>query len=123
MTDEHKDRIYEGVRRMVIWDEPRADIFYRLEVNGIPLPEAQQMHDKARAERMSAIRSDALKQTAFGLALLFAGVGFFTVIGVITKAVLAFSATAAVLGLWHLSKGLFYLLFPHNRKGSLADHD
>ena len=63
MTEEHKARIYEGVRRMVIWDEPRADVFHRLEVNGIDPAQAQQMYDQARDERIAIIRPIAMTMT------------------------------------------------------------
>jgi hypothetical protein len=122
MTEEHKERIYEGVRRMVIWDEPRADVFHRMEVNGIPTEEAQQMYGKARAERFAIIRADAMKQAALGLGLLLAGagvfVGFWNGLGGVTRALLALCATAVGFGAWHFTKGLFYVFFlPPPRRG------
>lgn len=127
MTEEHKERIYEEVRRMVIWDEPRADVFHRLEVNGIPVAEAQQMHDKAHAERMAMIRSDAIRKTALGTGLLLVAsallFGLAAGMRAVIWPVLALGGTAAVFGLWYFSKGLFYLFFAHSKSGSLADAD
>jgi hypothetical protein len=127
MTEEHKERIYEGVRRMVMRDEPRADVFHRMEVNGIPPEEAHQMHEKARAERMSAIRHAALKQTGLGLAGMLSAfglvMGWFSVYEIIPDTILALCALTAAFGTWHFSKNLFYLLFAHNKKGSLEDAD
>ncbi len=125
MTEEHKERIYEGVRRMVFSDEPRADVLHRMEVNGIPEAERQQMYDKARAERMSVIRHAALKQTAAGLALMLCAfgvfIGAFNFFEVVTSEILALCTLIAALGIGFFSVGLYFLLFPHNKTGSLAD--
>lgn len=127
MTEEHKERIYEEVRRMVIWDEPRADVFHRLEVNGIDPVQALHMYHKARAERMAMIRSDSIRKTVLGLGLLLVAFallfGFSAGMGVVIRPVLALGGTAAVFGLWYFSIGLFYLFFAHARTCSLADHD
>ncbi len=110
---------------MVIWDEPRADVFHRLEVNGIPQAEAQQMYDKARAERMSMIRSDSIRKTALGLGLLLVAFallfGFSAGMGIVIRPVLGLGGAAAVFGIWFFCKGLFYFLFAHAKSGSLAD--
>jgi len=127
MTEEHKDRIYEGILRMVIWDEPRADVFHRLEVNAIAPVEALQMYHKAHAERLAMIRSDSIRKTVLGLGLLLVAFallfGFSAGIGVVIRPALALGGTAAVFGLWYFSKGLFFFFFAHARTGSLADHD
>lgn len=125
MTDEHKERIYEAVRRMVLRDEPRADVFHRMEVNGIPEAEARQMYDKARAERMAAIRHAALKESALGLLLMLTAfgifMGYFYCFEIITNEILVLCSLIAVLGIGFFSKGLYYLLFAHNKTGPLAD--
>lgn len=126
MTEEHKDRIYQGVRRMVIWDEPRADVFYRLEVNGLDPEQAKQMYDKARAERIAIIRGGAAKQAILGFLLLAAGLGallWLSIGPIFTRQSLALCAVAVVFGTWNFSKGLIYFLFAHTKKGSLADED
>lgn len=127
MTDEYADRIYEGVRRMVIWDEPCDDVFHRLEVNGIPAAKARQMYEKARAERMALIRAGSIQKAVAGLGLLLVGggllFGFSVGLGVVMRPVLVLGAVASVFGLWHFSKGLFYFFFAHARKGSLAEDD
>ena len=125
MTEEHKERIYQGVRRMVIQDEPRADVFHRLEVNGIDSVEAQQMYDRARAERIAIIRSGSPKNMALGLGLLFAGVGvlfgFSDSSGNMELPVVSLCVLAMVLGTWFFSKGLIYFFFAHTKEGSLVD--
>lgn len=127
MTEEHKDRIYEGMRRMVFSDEPAADVLHRLEVNGISPEESGQMHEKARAERKAAIRQAALKQAVLGFLLMLSAygmfMGFFAINDVLTQEILALCAMTALIGIWQFSKGLFYFLFPHNRKGLVADQD
>ncbi len=110
---------------MVIWDEPREDVFHRLEVNGIAEAEAQQMYAKARAERMGMIRSDSIKKAAlgFGLLLLAGACGVFLYMGAVIRPLLVLNAAATVFGLWFFSKGLFYFFFAHTKNGSLADDD
>ena len=127
MTEEHKERIYEGVRRMVIWDEPRSDVFHRLEVNGIDPAEALHMYHKARAERIAIIRADFMKQAAFGLGLLLAGVGLFSGfwngLEAMTRQVLIICGLATGFGIWLFFKGLLGILFAHSKQGSLANDD
>jgi len=127
MTEEHRDRIYDGVRRMVIWDEPRADVFHRLEVNCIDPAQAQQMYEKARAERIAIIRDDAMRTAGEGFGLLLAGLGlffgFWDGFGGITRTLLGISSLATGFGIWRFVKGLFYIFFAHTKKGSLADDD
>ena len=112
---------------MVIWDEPRADVFHRLEVNGIDPAQAQQMYDQARDERIAIIRDDAAKMAALGFGQLLLGVGALVVfsirLGVIDRPVLVLCALAVVFGTWNLSKGLFNFFFAHTKEGSLADDD
>lgn len=112
---------------MVIWDEPRDDVLHRLEVNGITGLKAQQMYEKARAERVAIIRKESIRKAAFGLGLLLVGCGllfgFAIGLGVVIRPVLALGAAAAVFGLWYFSKGLFYIFFAHAKEGSLADED
>ncbi|WP_395750425.1 hypothetical protein [Prosthecobacter sp.] len=125
MTEEHIERIYEGIRRMVFSDEPSEDILHRLEVNGIPSEEARQMLEKARAERMSEIRSAALKQAVLGFSIMLSAygmfMGFFAINDVLTQEIVALCALTAAIGVWQFSKGLYYLLFAHNKKGPLID--
>lgn len=127
MTDEHEDRIYQGIRRMVIWDEPRADVFHRLEVNGADQAQAQQMYDKARAERITIIRADATRKAMEGLVLLLTGagvfLGFWNGLGGITRPILVLCALATAFGTWRFFKGLFGFFFASTKEGSLANEE
>lgn len=99
---------------MVIWDEPRVDVFHRLEVNGIDQARAQHLYHKARSERIAIIRADAIRRAAGGLGLLLAGAGIFVVFwdgfGGITRLLFCMCAVAAGFGTWLLFKGLFGFL-------------
>jgi hypothetical protein len=128
MTDEHEDRIFQGVRRMVIWDEPRADVFHRLEVNGLTGTQAQQMYDKARAERIAIIRGDSIRTVVGGLVLLFASAslffGFWNGWGFISLGSrVSWGALAAGVGVWRFFKGLFGFFLAASKEGSLNDDD
>jgi hypothetical protein len=127
MTDEFKERIFQGARRMVIWGEPRADVLHRLEVNGIPAEEAQQMYERALTERVSILRTQAVKQVVQGLGLLIAAFFFFNrvadgTIGISRGGISAVLLTGC-LGAWRFFKGLFGCLLARSREGSLTDHD
>lgn len=127
MTDEFKDRIFQGARRMVIWGESRADVLHRLEVNGIPSDEAQQMYERALAERVSTLRTDAIKQTVQGLGLLLAAFYLFNRLaegsGAISQHGVSAILLTGFLGAWRFFKGIFGYLLARSREGSLSDHD
>ncbi len=127
MPAEHEELMYEGVRRMVTWDEPRADVFHRLEVNGIVGAKAEEMYAKARAERVAAIRKEGLRAALTGLVLLSSGVGVFAafLFGMqgMNRMISILCTTAAILGGWRFFKGLFGFLFASSKEGSLADEE
>lgn len=127
MTDEFKDRIFQGARRMVIWGEPRADVIHRLEVNGIPSDEARQMYERALSERASLLRTEAFKQTVQGLGLLIVALYFFFRLiegsGTISRHGVSAILLTGFFGVWRFFKGLFGCLFARSREGSLADDE
>ncbi len=127
MNEEHEDRIYQGIRRMVIWDEPRADVFHRLEVNGIVGAKAEEIYGRARAERIAIIRADSIRKTGFGLLLLLAGIGvffgFWSGLGGITRPVLTLCVLSAAFGVWRFFKGLFGFFCASSKEGSLANEE
>lgn len=127
MTDEFKDRIFQGARRMVIWGEPRADVIHRLEVNGIPPDEAQQMYERALAERVSLLRTEAFKQTMQGLGLMLAALFLFNRLAEGSGTISSHGISAILLtgffGAWRFFKGLFGCLSARSREGSLADDE
>ncbi len=112
---------------MVIWDEPKADVFHRMEVNGIAQAEAQQMYHKARAARIAIIRTAAARTAAGGFGLLFIGVsviiGSLNGLGGITRTPLIACMMATAFGTWRLFKGLFGFILAHSKEGSLADDE
>ncbi len=127
MTDEFKDRIFQGARRMVIWGEPRADVIHRLEVNGIPPEEAQQMYERALSERVFLLRTEAFKQTFQGLGLMLAALFLFIQLAEGSGAISRYGISAILLtgffGTWRFFKGIFGCLFARSREGSLADDE
>lgn len=127
MTDEFKDRIFQGARRMVIWGEPRADILHRLEVNGIPADEALQMYERALTERVSILRTDAFKKAAQGLGLMLAAVYAFNRLvegsGAVSRYEISGILLTGFFGTWLFFKGLFGWIFARSHEGSLTEHD
>lgn len=124
MTAEHEELIYEGVRRMVTWGEPRADVFHRLEVNGIVGARAEEMYAKARAERVAFIRKDCLRDAAVGLLALGSGTGVFSfAMHVPHRVTIGVGAATVIFGGWRFFKGVFGFLFAASREGSLADEE
>lgn len=125
MTDEFKDRIFQGARRMVIWGEPAADVLHRLEVNGIPPDEARQMYERAVTERVSILRTAAVKQAVLGLGLMLAAFYFFNQLaygsGAISRHAVSAILLTGLFGIWRFFKGLFGCLFARSREGSLTD--
>lgn len=127
MNQEHEELIYEGVRRMVTWDEPHDDVFHHMEVNGITGAKANEMYAKARAERVQAIPSESISTAVKGLLLLMAGLGIFS--GPIfyqqgtTRNTVVISTVAIAFGGWRFFKGIFGYAFATSKEGSLADEE
>lgn len=112
---------------MVIWDEPRGDVFQRLEVNGITGEKADKMYAAARAERIAIIRSDSVRKAVVGMGLALAGVavfcGFWNGLGGITRPVLILCTLAVCFGTWRFFKSLLGFFFAASKEGSLANED
>ncbi|HEY1051298.1 MAG TPA: hypothetical protein VGE39_16115 [Prosthecobacter sp.] len=127
MTPEHEELIYEGIRRMVIWDEPRDEVFHRLEVNGITGERAEAIYAKARAARIQEIRSDCVRRAVKGLLFLVVGAGvaleFLTRGAMPPRVALAPCMAAVGYGLWQSFKGVFGYVLAPSKKGSLADDE
>lgn len=126
MTEEFKERIFQGARRMVIWGESRADVLHRLEVNGIPADEARQMYERALNERASLLKTGAIRKALGGLGLLLTSVYFFNLLSQGAGTVSSQSVSAVLLigflGIWLFFKGLLGCLSARSREGSLKIH-
>jgi hypothetical protein len=123
----NEDKIYDVIHGMVIWDQPKEDIFRVLEANGLTGARAAELYEMARADRISTIRALGLKRAVIGLTLLAAGVGafvfFWYVAGFINRGVLGLCCVAAVFGFWKLTDGMLNALMAGTKRGSLADGD
>ena len=119
MTDEFKDRIFQGAQRMVIWGESEADILHRLEVNGIPADEARQMYKRALAESTFTTKIRAMKQILLGLTLLLTALFFFYWISQGAGELSHWTVSAILLpglcGVWCFFKGLYGCIFSRSK--------
>lgn len=127
MTEEHKQRLYQIIHRMVIWDESREDVFAKLEVNGITGEEALEMYGRARSDRIAGIRGNAMRKGLMGLLLMAVGLGvfyaFWELLGGITRALMILCGVSTVVGCWKLTEGLIAFAFASSKRGSLADDE
>jgi hypothetical protein len=125
MTQDHEERIYQTVHRMVIWDEPKEEVFQMLEANGIIGHRASQSYERARADRISTLRANATRAAVLGLLSLAAGVGlflfFWRVVGGFTHKIFLVCAAPAAFGAWKLVNGIIDLFMASTKRGSLAD--
>lgn len=127
MPAEREQKIYDMVLKMVLWDEARDDVFQKLEVNGFIGDKAQEMYQRARAERVAAIRADCTRKAWAGLLWLGMGAGvfwlFWIYLGGITYQILVLSGVAMSIGTWKLVNGIAGIAMAHLKKGSLADEN
>lgn len=127
MTEEHEQRLYQIIHRMVIWDESREDVLAKLEVNGITGDKALAMYARARAERIAGLRGNAVRKGLAGVLLMGAGIGVYWVawewLGSITRALMILCFVATLIGFWKATEGVVGYLFAPIRRGSLADEE
>ena len=127
MTEEHEQRLYQIIHRMVIWDESREDVLAKLEVNGITGDKALEMYARARAERITGLRGNAIRKGLAGLLLMGAGISVYWVawewLGNITQALMILCFVVTLIGFWKATEGVVGYLFAPTRRGSLADEE
>ncbi len=102
--------LYQGILKMVLWGEDRADVLDRLRVNGVEGAEAEELYLTAHRERVATFRQEFKKRIALGLILMVGGALLFSVLWFgllfIPKIVLYACAIAIGMGLWKFTNGL-----------------
>ncbi len=117
------DLIYDGVLRMVLWGEPKEEIYRKLEVNGFRGDEADKIYQRAMDERISSIRIDCRRKIWIGLgAIVGSLVLFFLVLNVFFRAY-PILLVGALYGIWKLGDGISRYFLAPGLKGSIADED
>jgi hypothetical protein len=129
---------YDVVLKMVLWDEGREAIFYRLKVNGVEGKRAEGIYKAARRERVAAIRSGGRRDLLIGVILIAIcaaatfGLGLdklsFTHFseGLGEVLLLPWLITLLVVicfafGLWKCLRGVTEMLLAPSKTGSIAD--
>lgn len=120
-------KVYQSIRRMVLWDEPGHEIARVFAVNAVPEEISAAMLAHARAERIADLRGSALRSLFLGLGLMIAGLALFFGIAIATgrvmRGVFVTSGLLVVGGCYYLGKGIAdFFLAPH-KKGSIAHED
>jgi hypothetical protein len=125
-AEQRQQRIYEIILRMVLWGEKSEDVFKKLEVNGFTGETAQKMYEKARRERVSAIRGDCWKCFGYGLLWVAVSVGIFLKFwewgGIPTFLLIALWVTTCI-GAWKMIKGVIGVFTARLKTGSLANEE
>ena len=77
MDDPTEEPLYEMVLGMVLWGEPREEVFHRLQVNGITGDRAERIYATAWEERLTVIRRDYGRKAGTGLLLMIGAAAIF----------------------------------------------
>lgn len=125
MNETKREKVYEAVLQMVVWDEPRENVFQKLNASGLYDDEAQAMYNKAMKERISSIRSDHWAKLLKGLFILSVSIGVFINYwegaGAINRNLFITCFLGTGFGLWKSCEGLIGVLMAKHQRGSLAD--
>lgn len=126
MAQPDKEEIVrEAVLRMVMWDEDPADIFHKMEVNGITGAAAQSIFREARAARAAAIRAEGRNRMGEGIVWMMAGESLYSIFWFgfngLTGGIFRLVWLAVIFGAWKTGSGLMDIVLAHRKKGSLAD--
>jgi hypothetical protein len=110
---------------MVIWDEPREEIFRELAERGITGEDAIQVYEQAKADRIATIRSEAIRRSTLGALWFTGGLGTILIlwfgIGAITRGIFTGCCLAMAVGAWRIIDGVVGALMAPTKRGSLAD--
>ncbi|RYD85618.1 MAG: hypothetical protein EOP84_01930 [Verrucomicrobiaceae bacterium] len=128
--NEHEARFYDGILRRVLWGDEREEVMRSLEVNGVPLADANRIYQRAFSERISAIRGMYLKRTMLGLLLIAIGCGCLWIVYYMTEGFTVWSTQAilipaapAAFGAWKFLSGLVGILTASGRTGPVSNID
>lgn len=125
MDSPREQKIYQGILRMVLWDEPREEVFQRLEVNGITGDQAETFYTAAMKERVTTIRVAYRSKAIQGFLWMAASVAAFCLlwfgVRVLPRIVLYACGVGLGMGLLRLCDGLSGMLLATHKRGSVAD--
>ena len=117
-------RVYEVIRRAVIWGEPEEEVRERFTAYGVEGDEADAMYFEARRERISIIRRGYAGKLVQGILFLGAGVGVFSTYrpgyGVLTGDTFVVSFVLGAIGLWWLIDCLMGIILAPTKRGSVS---
>ncbi len=115
---------YNLILFMVLSGEPKEKVDTCMRLNKIEFNTSKRMYTLALNQRVSFIRSIAVKKITLGILILFLAVTLFCSIsfglGSIPKAVLVTCIIGFSISLWKVTDGLIAYVFAKSRKGSLA---
>jgi len=127
MSPELESKIYGSVLRAVLEDKERAEVFKKLQVNGITGTAAEEMFRRARSERIAVLRNEAIRATVKGAVFLAGGAALFSVFwfgfGWINRFVFVISGLLAVRGTWLLVGGATEVLLAPSKRGAITPGD
>ena len=126
MSETDEERLYQTIHRMVIWGEPREDVYRTLEENGYSGVRADALYRRAWKDRIATIRTESLRAAGIGLLALIASAAvlygeWMGVRG--RKSEIILCTFGIAFGLRKLTRGVFGFLLAQRREGSLADDD
>jgi hypothetical protein len=127
MSPELESKIYGNVLRAVLEDKERAEVFKKLQVNGITGTAAEEMFRRARSERIAVLRNEAIRATVKGAFFLAGGVALFSVFwfgfGWINRFVFVISGLLGVRGTWLLVGGATEAMLAPSKRGAITPGD
>ena len=116
---------YDGVLTMVLWGEPKEDVFARMKTNKVTPDLADLLYSHAHKERVALIRTENRSKILLGLASFVLGVVVFCLLwfglGIIPRIVVGGCFLAGVFGSWKVIDGLVGYTTAQSKKGSVAD--
>jgi hypothetical protein len=125
MDDPTQEPLYQMILGMVLWGEPREEIFHRLSVNGITGERAGRIYDAAWSERLTVIRRDYARKAGLGLLLMIGAAALFCFfwfgVRVIPRLVLYICAGMLGVGAWKAIDGFAGMLMAGSKEGPVAE--
>ena len=125
MDDPAGEPLYQVMLGMVLWGEPRDEVFHRLGVNGITGERAERIYAAAWEERLTVIRRDYARKAGFGLLLMLGGAVFLCLfwigIRMISRGVIFVFITMLSVGAWKVIDGIAGMLMAGRKEGPVAD--
>jgi hypothetical protein len=125
MDDPTEEPLYEMILGMVLWGEPRDEVFHRLGVNGISGERAEGIYTAAWAERLTVIRRDYAQKAGRGLLLIVGAAVVFCFfwfgVQVIPRLLLYLCAGMLGVGAWKAIDGFAGMLMAGSKEGPVAE--